>query len=201
MRENAVNTIGGQSLAALIGAVFGLRARCHFAGRTVTLSWSFQLRIEQHFGCYGASTSFGFRCDGNRLFVQIVCRELCADSLLASILLAVAGLPHNASVACTAIHCMAWTTFTATVFGRLGLSVFLASAIFLPFQFTILGCDPGHSGRNRSKYGLQRGIILLASLAVIVFDVLRLLFRNVNAVAVVPFFATIAATVENVICY
>lgn len=83
--------------------------------------------------------------------------------------------------------------------GRIGAGTPIAvpfAALLLALQLAILGGDAGHGGRDGAKDRLQGGVFLLAALTVVVLDVLGLLLGDVDAVAVIPFLAAVAAAVN-----
>lgn len=122
------------------------------------------------------------------------------------------GLTQLASGALSTVRRQTGGALTATFFRGLFYVDIIVSGVcindvvgsvmglLMAFElYAIFGCKNGSGGwgRDGTEDGLQCGVFLLAALAIVVLDVLGFLFRNIDAVAVVPLLASVAAAVTS----
>lgn len=191
LRKHLVDSARRQLHSAGVRTILRLRPRRHDAAWSVTLTIAFQRWIQQNLRC---ERSFPLFWSRSRLGFTILlpADRVGANAHLATLLAATLVLPQTGVAVATTLRLAALAL--AASFVRLA-----RRALLLGFfrRFLLLGVRRRTLHRHEPKHRLQRGILLLASLAVVVLDVFCLLLRYVDAISVVPFLAGVATSVKE----
>lgn len=193
LRENVEDARGGHANAAAVRTVLRLRPGGVHAVRPDAVVVALELGVDELLGAGRSSTALRTR---GSLRVQ-------AYATLAAML--PARLARQAAVALAAARRRACYALPTPVLRLSGLLLVLLSfQLLLPLGLLLhlqllclllLRRDARHCHRHGAEDRLETRILLLAALAVVVLDVLRLFLGYVDAIAVVPLLAGVAAAI------